>query len=188
MVQSQEHTHTHILRHSEVFFKRSGDQTQLENAWLVFMWQPGILNPFKRGCGGRNDEKIGRVSHNLCSVNFPAYALTVYRVLHISCSLPPPPPTTTYSLFFFMKHPPPTFVAYVFWIFFFVSLVWMLSLGVAKFTSLYMTHNTNKETNKSNVKEREEQRRLGRNKSICECLSLLKGIHISMHKTVAPWW
>lgn len=64
-------------------------------------------------------------------------------------------------------------MVYVFLIFFFVSLVWMLSLGVAKFTSLHMT-NTNKETNKWEIERKAELRK--ENKS--GCLSLLEEIYI----------
>lgn len=67
-----------------VFKRKSRDQTKSENACLAFVWQPCILNPFKRGCRRKKEEKIGHVSHNLCSVNFPAPASTVYRVLRIS--------------------------------------------------------------------------------------------------------
>lgn len=100
-------------------FKRSRDQTKSENACVAFIWQPCILNPFKRGCRGKKGEKIGHVSHNLCSVNFPAHASTVYRVLRISnlrllFSAPPLISQTTILLF----TPPSLFVAYVILIFF----------------------------------------------------------------------
>ena len=107
LAHSYTHTHTHTHTHTRSatcfllpplslgsVFKRSQDQTKLENACLAFIWQPCILNPFKRGCRGKKGEKIGHVSHNLCSVNFTAHASTVYRVLRISKppSLVPCPP------------------------------------------------------------------------------------------------
>lgn len=128
---------------------------------------PASWTLLKEGAEEKKGEKIGHVSHNLCSVNFPAHASTVYRVLRISnlpllFSAPPLPPPTHLSNHnpSFTFHPPPSlFVAYVILIFspvFFVSLVGMLSLGVAKFTSLHMT-NTNKEANKSNMRWREKE-------------------------------
>lgn len=92
-------------------FKRSRDQTESENACLAFIWQPCILNPFKRGCRGKKGEKIGHVSHNLCSVNFPAHASTVYRVLRISnlrllFSAPPRHLSNHNPSFTFPSHPP----------------------------------------------------------------------------------
>ncbi len=119
------------LCHWEVFFKRSRDQTESENACLAFIWQPCILNPFKRGCRGKKGEKIGHVSHNLCSVNFPAHALTVYRVLRISnlrllFSVPPHPTLSLkpQSLLYFFLPPPSHFLwLMLFWFFFFQSFL-----------------------------------------------------------------
>ena len=108
----------------------------------------------------------------------------------VSCSLFffffPPLSLKPQSLLYFFLPPLSLFVAYVILIFFFfspvffVSLVRMLSLGVAKFTSLHMT-NTNKEANKSNVRWREEEgegeEEEEEAESSCGCLSVSEHIY-----------
>lgn len=124
---------------------------------------PASWTLLNEGAKEKRQEKIGHVSRNLCSVNFPAPASTVYRVLcisnlpllfspsYLSTTIPPllPPrlPSFTNTHFSWLM---------LFCFSFFVSQVRMLSLGVAKFTSSPYDKYKQR-SNQSNVSEWESE-------------------------------
>lgn len=133
------HTHTHTtatcflppLCHWEVFLKEGAG---IKRSRKMPVWRssdsPASWTLLKEGAEEKRERKIGHILHNLCSVNFPAPASTVYRVLCIS-NLPlllTPPPSISLkpqSLLYFIL-PPLTFLWFMLFGFFFSSSVFFL--------------------------------------------------------------